>query len=219
MELEAHFRVNVEHEDGFSEFLADFSKSTLTSYNKMNQRDRSGTKASLYGIRKCIHNVHKKRVHEVGSRNKNGNKTGKAREPGKATKCGAQINFSISAPCVDECEHTKKNTHRRKKDYPMEIKLYYVHNHVIAAADALRFRPVSEETKKLLIELFEEDVSPSSAYRRILDHFDDGDSDVNADRFYVPDYKWVFNFHTKYIKDKFGSSNGVDVSLKSKKIY
>ena len=51
VELEAHFRVNVEHEDGFNEFLADFSKSSLTSYNKMNQRDRSGTKASLYGTR------------------------------------------------------------------------------------------------------------------------------------------------------------------------
>ena len=35
VELEAHFRVNVEHEDGFNEFLADFSKSSLTSYNKM----------------------------------------------------------------------------------------------------------------------------------------------------------------------------------------
>ena len=35
-----------------------------------------------------------------------------------------------------------------------------------------------------------------------------------ADRFHVPDYKWVFNFHTKYIKNKFGSADGVDVFIK-----
>ena len=215
VQLEAHFRVNVGNEDGFNTFLSDFSKCSWTSYNKMNQRDRSGKKASLYGVRKCIHNVLSRRDQGVGSNNKNGNKTGKIREPGKGTKCDAEIKFSISAPCMDDCNHTNKNTHSQKKDYPLEVKLYYVHNHAIAAADALRYRPVSEETKQLFIDLFEEDVSPSSAYRKVLDHFDSSE-EVNADRFHVPDYKWVFNFHAKYIKDKFGSSNGVDVFLKIK---
>ena len=95
------------------------------------------------------------------------------------------------------------------KEYPTEIKLYYDHNHAINAADALRYRPVSKETKKL----FNEDVSPSCAYRRVLDKFTDID-DAMADRFHVPDYKWVFNFHTKYIKNKFGSADGVDVFIK-----
>ena len=58
-------------------------------------------------------------------------------------------------------------------------------------------------------------LAPSSAYRRVLDHFD-SNNDAIADRFFVPDYKWVFNFHAKYIKDKFGSSNGIDVFLKVK---
>ena len=74
---------------------------------------------------------------------------------------------------------------------------------------------MSDETKKLFVELFDEDVSPSSAYRRVLDHFESND-DICADRFYVPDYKWVFNFHAKYIKNKFGSSNGVDILNKLK---
>ena len=61
--------------------------------------------------------------------------------------------------------------------------------------------------------MFDENVSPSSAYRRVLDKFRDID-DAMADRFHVPDYKWVFNFHTKYIKNRFGSADGVDVFIK-----
>ena len=57
VKLEAHFWVNVENKDGLDKFLSDFSKCSGTSYNKSNQCDRSGKIASLYGIRKCIHNV------------------------------------------------------------------------------------------------------------------------------------------------------------------
>ena len=74
----------------------------------------------------------------------------------------------------------------------------------------MRYRPVSEVTKKLFIDLFDEDVSPSSAYRRVLDKFN-GIDDAIADRFHIPDYKWVFNFHAKYIKNRFGSADGIDV--------
>ena len=128
-------------------FLSDFSKCSGTSYNKANQRDRSGIKASLYGIRKCIHNVCTKNKKYDNALNKNGNKTGKAREPGKNTKCDAEIKFSIAAPCMADCNHTNMNTHNLKKDYP------------IFTADALRYRPASEETKKLSIEVHTEEFS------------------------------------------------------------
>ena len=51
--------------------------------------------------------------------------------------------------------------------FPLKIKLY----HSIHSADALRFKPVSDETKKLFTDLFDEDVSPNSAHRRVLDFF------------------------------------------------
>ena len=135
VKLEAHFRVNVENKEDLDKFLSDFSKCSGTSYNKANQRDRSGIKASLYGIRKCIHNVCTKNKKYDNALNKNGNKTGKAREPGKNTKCDAEIKFSIAAPCMADCNHTNMNTHNLKKDYPLEIKLFYVHNHPIIAAE------------------------------------------------------------------------------------
>ena len=55
-----------------------------------------------------------------------------------------------------------------KKYYPLEIDLHYNHNHPVDAADALRFRPVSQETKELFTELFDDDLSPSSAYMKVI---------------------------------------------------
>ena len=215
VKLDAEFRVNVKDEESFERFLSDFSQSSGTSYNKRNQADKTGKKTALYGVRKCIHNVTEKK--NSSELNKNNNKTGKCKEPGKNTNCPAEFNFSISSPCQAKCGNKSTNTHFVRNEYPLQIKLYYNHNHAIQAADALRFRRVSEETKKLFIDLFDEDVSPSSAYRRVQDYFDsDSETESFADRCHVPDYKWVFNFHAKYIKEKFGSSNGVDVYRKVK---
>ena len=52
VKLEAHFRVNVSDEESFQVFLSDFSECSGTSYNKTHQPDRSGLRASLYGMRK-----------------------------------------------------------------------------------------------------------------------------------------------------------------------
>ena len=56
VKLEAHFRVNVKDEVNFNMFMSEFSKSSGTSYNKPRQGDRSGPRALLFGVRKCIHN-------------------------------------------------------------------------------------------------------------------------------------------------------------------
>ena len=62
VKLEAHFRVNIHDEDSFEKFLLDFSKCSGTSKNKKNQVDRIGKKTKLYGVRKCIQTVLKKRM-------------------------------------------------------------------------------------------------------------------------------------------------------------
>ena len=61
-----------------------------------------------------------------GKPSKNENKTGKAKEPGKNTNCPAELSFSISAPCNSICGN---NTYLRKNQFPLEIKLFYNHNH------------------------------------------------------------------------------------------
>ena len=212
VKLDAEVRVNVKDGEGLENFLLDFGKSSGTSYNRKNQADKSGIKTILYGVRKCIHNVNEKK--QVSEYNKNGNKTGKLKEPGKNTTCPAELNFSISSLCQSVCV---TDTHHVRNEYPLEIKLHYNHNHPIQAADAMRFRPVSEDTKKMFTDLFDDDISPCSAYRRVLDYHDTG-AKAFADRYNVPDYKWVYNFHAKYIKNKFGSSDGADVFMKLRKV-
>ena len=64
----------------------------MAPFNKINQIDRSGKKTILYGARKCIHKVLKRKDDVL---NKNENKTGKAKEPGKNTNCPAELSFSI----------------------------------------------------------------------------------------------------------------------------
>ena len=211
VKLEAHFRVNVNDEEQLESFVGDFSKASGTFYNKKNQIDRSGENTVLYGVRKCMHNVIKRKDASKKELNKNENKTGKAKELGKNTNCPSELIFSISAPCNTICGNTSTNTHQLRNNFPLDVKLSYIHNHTIASADAVRFRPVREETKELFRNIFNEDVSPSSAYRRVLDYYDDKVASHSADRYYIPDYKWVFNFHSLYIKSKYGSSNGPDV--------
>ena len=96
-------------------------------------------------MRNCIDNVvNKKKSGVEQTINKNGNTTGKVREPGKQTKCDAELTFSIAAPCNPGCHHKNSKTHDLKKEYPLEIKLYYDHNHARNTAYALRYRPVSQ---------------------------------------------------------------------------
>ena len=93
VKLDAKFRVNIHDEEQFEKFLHDFSKSSGTSYNKKNRADRTGKKTVLYGYRKCIHNVQNLKKKEDSSKemNKNENKTGKIREPGKNTDCPVKL--------------------------------------------------------------------------------------------------------------------------------
>ena len=100
VKLEVHFRVNVNDEEQFERFLSAFSQASGTVYNKKNQIDRSGKKMVLYGVRKCMHNVIKRKDASKDELNKNENKTGKAKEPGKNTNCPSDLTFSISAPCI-----------------------------------------------------------------------------------------------------------------------
>ena len=85
--IDAQFMVNVQSKEYFEKFLSDFSQTSGTFYNKKNQIDRSGKKTILYGARKCIHKVLKRKDASNDVLNKNENKTGKAKEPGKNTNC------------------------------------------------------------------------------------------------------------------------------------
>ena len=76
--------------------------------------------------------------------------------------------------------------------------LEYLHNHSINSADALRYRPVSDECKNRFFELFRSEHTPSSALAQYKKELEDGNEDMvrtMADRSVVSDYFWVFHYH------------------------
>ena len=90
--------------------------------------------------------------------------------------------------------------------YPLEITLDFMHNHNINSADALRYRPVSEEVKGKFIELFSEDYAASSALAKYKEDLrrncSEDEFTVKMADWSVPDYFWVFHFHARYIEKK-----------------
>ena len=151
-----------------------------------------------------------------------GRQPGSEREPGKNTCCPATLSFSLSGDHLHSSyRHKISSTKQNKQKYPLEFKLSYIHNHSINSADALKYRPVSEECKMKFNELFRNDQSLSSAFAQYKRELLSGKNDIEmmtimADRSLVPDYFWVFYFHKKYIESTYGSASGPDVYKRAK---
>ena len=113
-------------------------------------------------------------------------------------------------------------TRIQKDQYPLDIELEFIHNHAINSADALRYRPVTEEVKNKFSNLFDQDFTPRCATaltkskddRRLLCSADEF-THIIADRSRVPDYFWVFHHYAHYIEQKYSNINGVDAYLKA----
>ena len=107
----------------------------------------------------------------------------------------------------------KSNSSWKKKDedcslFPLEVTLIYTHNHSIASANAVKFNDVSEETKRIFLELFQNDHSASSAYEEYKNYLlkKHGEQFVffSADKGVMPDHKWVLNFHANFVRKYLG---------------
>ena len=70
----------------------------------------------------------------------------------KNRNCPAKIIITILAP------------NQRHQGYLIEAMLQHTHNHAINVANALRFRPISDETKSKYYDIFKQGHSPSSAH-------------------------------------------------------
>jgi len=88
--------------------------------------------------------------------------------------------------------------HRCHQRYLIEIMLQQTHNHNINVEDALRFRPISDETKSKYYDLFKQGHSPSSAH---LEHettlLYQQDPQLLADRNINPKIGDVYNLFNK----------------------
>ena len=211
------FRTNVRTKDQVKDFIQSLSDKSGTTYNSLRgDKTGNGSKVVLSGTRKCQHFVRRHHLKPDGTPNHPGpgRQPRAERQAGKDTQCPAKLSFSLSG---EKLHISKKSSTIRQhlSEYPLEVKLDYHHNHSINSANALKYRPISEQCKSEFIALFEKDLSPSSAFAQYKDSLLADKSsfeamEVMADRSRVPDYFWVFHFHKKYIETTYGPQTGPD---------
>ena len=225
-QFDVTFRVNVDVLEDIDTFFVDIGKKSGTTYNKFKgDRKGKGTKVIVSGNRKCHHFVKRHGLKEGPPRPPHtgpGRNPGADKIPGKNTCCPAKIKFALSGDRLHTSNRYRLSlTNQRKSAYPLEVILSYRHNHSINSADAMRYRPVSEECKEAFITLFKEDHTPSSALAHYKKNICStvGKNDIMgtlADRSIVPDYFWAFHFYSKYVEDHFGSVNGPEALNRAK---
>ena len=212
-EIESDFKVIVKVKLGdctsesVDTFLQDLYAHTNTSYNKFRadftkDPNDDGTfdpkHNVLYsGLRKCQHKV-QKRVSPVT------HELRKDKIKDKNSECSAKLRFSLK-----NHEH-----HESCEEYSLELELTNKHNHVIKASDAMRFHPVSPDTKRKYLELFLENLTAMEAYHKYRSNLSEGEEILNiktgGDRSINPEKSWVFREHAKFHSARFGSFNSAD---------
>ena len=96
--------------------------------------------------------------------------------------------------------------------------LQHNHNHTISVADALRFRPISEETKSKYYDLFKQGHSPSSAHLEYETNLMYKDKpQLLADRNINPKISDVYNIFNKWRKDNLGIRTGKELFIELEK--
>ena len=204
-QFEARVYANVCHEQGLSNVLMDFSSITDTAYNQQTGDRRKGKNVIFSGSRKCVHNVRKQD-------NKDTNEPRKDKTENKNCDCPANVTFQLKKSPVhhhdENCDH-----------FSLRIDFNYVHNHPIKCAEAYAFSPVSNDTRNRFLQYFEDGESPSSAYRHnkafLKAKYKEEYPKISSNRSYAPDYKWVYNFSSKFNKEKFGRLNGPESIAKA----
>jgi hypothetical protein len=85
----------------------------------------------------------------------------------------------------------------------------HTHNHLVEVADALRFRPISADTKTKYYDLFKQGHSPASAHLKLETNllYSD-DPQLLADRNTNPKLSDVYNLFNKWRKNNLGVRTG-----------
>ena len=174
------------------------TNSGLTGSDIRKDPDEDGTFVVYSGARKCQHKV-QKRVSPVT------NVLRKDKIKDKNSECSAKLRFSLK-----NHNHNEENC----EEYSLEVEISNTHNHVIKASDAMRFHPVSQDTKRKYLELFMEGLTAMEAYHRYRSKLTEGEEILNiktgGDRSINPEKTWVFREHAKFHSARFGSFHSAD---------
>ena len=86
-------------------------------------------------------------------------------QPGKNTNCEAKLNFRLENPVAEKAEKKKD-----KEQFPLWLKINFVHNHSLQRAEFLKYRSVGEDTKAAFSDMFEQGFTPSAAHAEMRKH-------------------------------------------------
>lgn len=181
--------------DDVNNWIKSFEAKTKSTYTCVRSRNCNGTKVLFKKYFKCHHNTKIQRIYDPSSstritKNTNCPSTLVVTLYKKRRYQGKNANF---IKCMSEGMHC-------------EIKLIPDHNHSTDNADALRFRPVSEETKDKLLMLFECGHSPATALQCLKTEIqlnNDNYENMLDDRHYCPNHNFCYYLFRKFHSDKY----------------
>ena len=176
------FKIRLENEDDARKWVQEYNTGTQETMVFQRSKKRVGQRVCKKRYLRCHH-----RQRTTG--NNKDLLTTHQTHSNKNCNCPAQLTLTILAP------------HKRHCGYLTEVMLQHNHNHTINVADALRFRPISEETKAQYYDLFKQGHSPSSAHLEYETNLMYTESpQLLADRNINPKTSDVYNLFNKWRK-------------------
>lgn len=187
------FSVAAKTESDARQWVHDYQEMTKCSYWIRSTKKCAGQKVEFKQLLRCQRNTGCRNTYDplVSKRTRN-------------TDCPSSI--SITLRKVHKYYRGKDKTKAPDPEMPCEIKLIPCHNHSVLSADTSRFRPVCDDTKQKLINLFESGHSPATALECIkmdIQFKFDNFNEVLADRSLCPGYMYCYHLYKSLFKKKY----------------
>ena len=196
------FKIKLKSEQDARKWVNEYNEKTKETMVYERNRKGSGKHVVRKLFLRCHHNQRQTGKHSKSTRLL---KTTFKEHSSKHTHCPAQMNVTIIS--------SSGKCGKLSKDYLVLVNLKHDHNHPVHAADALRFRPIAEDTRKKYYDLFKLGHSPASAhleYETTLMLKMDNPQAL-ADRNINPKVSDVYNIFNVWQKTNLGARNGKEV--------
>ena len=131
----------MQSEEDARKWVADYNDKTKETMVYERSKTQNGKRVIKKLYLRC---QHKQRQTGKHTKSENALKTTHKQHNDKHTNCPAQMTITILAP------------NKKHSGYQVEVETKHIHNHLVNVADALRFRPIAEDTKVKYYDLFKQ---------------------------------------------------------------
>ena len=192
--FEAEFKINIQSDREVKEWVKEYNTKTKQTMVFGRKKSLKGKHASTKYFLHCHHKQRQTGKHQKSTKIL---KTVVREHSIKHTNCPAKMNISVlpSTTCGS---------------FGVAVTLFYKHNHPINAADALRFRPISEDVQTKYFNLFRLGHTAATAHLEYETNFmlSQETPCALADRSLNPKRKDVYNLFSKWRKENLGVKDG-----------